>query len=719
MRRYLRYLLLFPLFACAVFPLRADEGMWIPALIGKNIKDMQAQGFKLTAEDLYSVNRASLKDAVVLFGVGCTGAVVSPQGLLLTNHHCGYGDVQGISTLENDYLTHGYSARNLDEELPCPGLSVRFLDYMEDVTSQLLKGVTEKDSEKQRQEKINANQTELLKQLNGKNANLTYDIKPLFYGNQYFVYAYRIYSDVRLVVAPPSQIGKFGGDSDNWDWPRHTGDYMLFRIYATADNEPAHYSKNNVPYRPRKHFTISTKGVGSGDFALAYGYPGTTKRYLAWQAVDEIMSREDPRKVALREERLEVIDGFMKQNDTIKLKYSNKYVSISNAWKKWIGEAGGLQRLDAVGVKQQAEKEFTEWVNGSRKRRRAYGHIMPAFDSIYRALEPLGLAFDFYNQGLMGIESLAQCISLIRHSERLLNAGDRSAEALEAWIKERAAYYFKDYDPRVDRGLMQRMLEAYRRGVPKELRFATLTPILASDDALSAFIEEVFSRSIFTSESRFKEWLAEDRSAGANRLRMDPLYRLAEPLRSEYRTKVSEPRSALLDKLTPLYRLYVHALQEMKPRGLFFADANLTLRIAYGKVEGFSPREAVYYDYYTTLDGVMEKKARGNHDYQVPERLEELYKEKDYGQWAHNGSVPVCFAASIHTTGGNSGSPVLNANGELLGLNFDRVWEGTMSDVMFDPERCRNISVDVRYILFLIDKYADASYLFKEMTFAR
>lgn len=714
MKRFATLLIL--IFTLGLWQAHADEGMWLPSLLkGYTIKDMQAKGFQLSAEDIYSINSASLKDAVVRFGRGCTGGVISPEGLVLTNHHCAYGNIQALSSVEHDYLTHGYHATNRKEELPCPGLTVTFLQYMEDVTKNIMEGVHDNDSESARAATIEKNITTLIASKKAQNGELSYEIKPLFYGNQYMLYAYLIYRDVRLVVAPPSAIGKFGGDSDNWMWPRHTGDFTLLRIYAGKDNKPADWSADNVPFKPKKFFTLSTAGVNQEDFAMVFGYPGTTKRYLASQEVEEIMAHSDPRKVALRDKRLEVMGRFMATNDTIRIQYASKHASVANAWKKWQGESLGLRRLNAVQQKQQLENQFKSWYQASPERQAKYGKLLEGFESIYATLAPLELAADYFNQGLMGIESLSLARSFA--NSNLDNKGQKnlSDEALNK-LKTAGENYFKNYDPRVDRELMNTMLEAYTAELPTELQLPSIRKQLATAKDQATFATNIFANSIFTDRTRFEAWAT---TGNIKALQNDPLFAFAQQLRQEYKDLVATKRTQSKQQLDPLYRLYVQGLREMQPEGNFFPDANSTLRVAYGKVEGYKAREAVLYTHQTTLDGVVEKVAMGAHDYIMPERLRTLYDKKDYGRWELNGSVPVCFSASIHTTGGNSGSPVLNAKGQLIGLNFDRVWEGTMSDVMFDPAMCRNITVDIRYILFLIEKYAGAGYLLDEMSLAK
>lgn len=714
MQRTLRYAITLGLGLCLAVCGWAHQGMWLPSLVKQlNIKDMQAKGLKLTAEDLYSVNQASLKDAVAQLGNGCTGAMVSPTGLLLTNHHCAYSYIQALSSVAHDYLTDGYCAKSLEEELPCQGLTVRFLEYMDDVTDSVLRGGEAAMDESARAALIESNTRRLVTGLEAKNPKLKYDVEPLFYGNQYFLFAYREFTDIRLVVAPPSAIGKFGGDTDNWVWPRHTGDFSLLRVYADSSNQPADYSPANVPYRPRKSFKISTKGVKPGEFAMVYGYPGRTQQFLVSQAVAEVVNHTDPRNIGLRDQRLAVMRGYMQGNDTIRIKYASKYADVANAWKKWQGEVDGLTRNHAVEVKENLERSFGEWVKADPQRVKTYGYLLDSMASIYSELEPLNLISSYLNQGLRGIESLDFAMSTLAS---VPGVAERPTPEELATFQEEANGFYKDYDPRVDRELMVQMLKAYRSLIPKgsKAEIRTLDSLLSSS-TVESLVGRLFSTSIFTDAARCSHWLAEAQAGRVAPLADDPLLGVARALRAEYTESIYPHYRALQERLVPLYRLWLRGLQAMNPKALYAPDANFTLRLAYGKVEGYKPREAVVYTPTTTLDGVVEKEAMGAYDYVVPVRLRELWEKKDFGRWGENGSVPACFLASIHTTGGNSGSPTLNARGELIGLNFDRVWEGTMSDIMFDPHRCRNIVVDIRYVLFLIDKYARAGYLVDEM----
>lgn len=705
-----------------VFKGIADEGMWIPLLIGKNIPDMQRLGFKLTAEDLYSVNRSSFKDAIVQFGGGCTGELISDEGLLITNHHCGYPEIQSHSTVENNLLANGFWANDKSEELPNPGLTVKFLVRMDDVTDLVLKGVTSGMSEILRSKTIQRVADSLIAE--AKKEGVGYDaiVRPFYYGNQYYIFVYQVFEDVRLVGTPPDAIGKFGGDTDNWVWPRHTGDFSLFRIYADKDNNPAPYSPGNVPYKPKKFFKISMKGVKEGDFTLVYGFPGRTQQYITSHAVNLLINQSNPSRIQLRDIRLSIFNRFMKANDTIAIKYAAKHARVANAWKKWIGESVGLNRLDAVAKKQELESMFAAWAATNPELKERYGWLLPKFRDLYSELAPLSLVVDYRNEAVYGVELL----SFASRFERLLSmALDPNADKqklleqrdrLVKYVRE----FFKDFELEVDKEVFVGLMQAYHQFVPQNLQPEFLIKLASKSDNWRQFVGQIYSETPFADSIRVLTLLNGIDSTSAREFLNDPIFSIYYEFEDYYRKNVQKRYFEITDSLDILYRTYVEGLMRMQPDKRFFPDANSTLRIAYGKVGGFSPRDGVVYDYYTTLDGIYEKsQQRDVPDYVPPKRLLELYKAKDYGPYAVNGTVPVAFIASNHTTGGNSGSPVLDAEGNLIGVNFDRCWESTMSDVMFDPNYCRNIALDIRYALFIIDKYAGAKNLIDELVILR
>ena len=650
-----KYTLLAALFLCALQPLRADEGMWLPALISQRIGDMQAKGFQLTAEDLYSVNQASLKDAVVLFGSGCTGELVSDQGLLFTNHHCGYSFIQRHSSVEHDYLKDGFWALTQADELPNPGLTVRFLERMEDVTALVLKGYKSKMTEEQRQALIKKNADKLKEQATAEGNGLKASVEALYYGNQYFLFVFREYRDVRLVGAPPSSIGKFGGETDNWMWPRHTGDFSIFRIYAGPDNLPADYSPDNVPYTPKKSLKISRAGVKDGDFTFVYGCPGSTQEYVHSEAVRYIQDVSDPEKIALRTTRLNLMKKYMDRSQAVRIQYSSKYASVANAWKKWQGEEKGLRKNKVVPVKQDYEARFEEWAQGTR-----FEGITGRLAQLYAARNPLFRAYEYYRETVLTIERLQMALN--------------------------PRFNKKDYYQPIDEEIFATMISAFDKALDDSYKPA-------------AFLEQ---RARFASVEEWRDAVFADDALAKE---------LAEALDKYYDEQLAPQVKQLNQAITLTYRDYMQGQMEFEKGKTFYPDANLTLRVAYGHVEGYRPADAIWYQPVSTLRGIMEKDNPEIFDYNIPQTLRDIYAEGGHE------NQPVCFLATNHTTGGNSGSPVLNAQGNLIGINFDRVWEGTMSDLVFDPEICRNISLDVRYILFIIKEIGHADYLFNEMTF--
>ena len=688
----------------AAFVSRADEGMWLPSLISQRIGDMQAKGFHLSADDIYNVNQASLKDAVVLFGRGCTGELVSAEGLLLTNHHCGYSQIQKHSSVEHDYLRDGFWAMKREEELPNEGLTVSFLERMEDVTEIILKGYDPSMSEAQRTDLVKKNSKALIEEVTKEGKGLKATVEALYYGNQYFLFLYKVYSDVRLVGAPPSAIGKFGGDTDNWMWPRHTGDFSIFRIYADKDNNPAEYSKDNVPYTPKKFFKVSTKGVKEGDFTFIYGFPGRTQEYIHSEAVKYIENLGDPHKIALRTIRLDIMSRHQAQSQKVRIQYSSKHAGVANAWKKWQGEVKGLKKNKTVAVKQAYEKAFDRWAaNGE------FDGVVGRLDSLYKVLEPYAFAYDYYNETVRTIEVSNFAMSIAR-----LYGRDGSFDADKA--KELAKPFFKDYYMPIDKECFAAMMVEYDRNVPEEFKPEYFKKQMRKFKTAEKWADHIFGKTIFTDAEKVAKLTAKDEKKVVS----DPATVFYNEFVKWYVSDIHPHTKRLNSEIELAYREYMRGqLAYSKTQRIakdFYPDANLTLRVAYGNVKGYSPSDAVYYKPSSTIKGIMEKDNPEIFDYNIPQRLRDLYAAKDFGQWTdENGNVPVCFLASNHTTGGNSGSPVINADGELIGLNFDRVWEGTMSDIIYDPEICRNITLDIRYVLFTIDKLAGAGHLIKEM----
>ena len=699
------------LFTLLVFNTYADEGMWIPMLLGRNEADMQKAGMRISAKDIYDINNACLKDAVLLFGGGCTGEYVSSEGLLLTNHHCGYSYIVRHSTVEHDYLTNGFWAMSRDKEIPCPGLSVTRLVRMEDVTSAVLDGVSPNTSEADRAAIIEKN----IKQIIDKTISGTHYkaiIKPFYYGNQYFMYVNEVFTDVRLVGAPPSNIGKFGGDTDNWMWPRHTGDFSMFRVYADASNKPADYSPNNVPYKPLKFLEISLDGVNEGDFTFVFGYPGTTQRYVTSDAVELAANIENPIRIALRTIRLKHYNHAMNQSPAQRLKYASRVASIANGWKKWQGETLGINRLKGVEKKREIEAQFDQWAMYKPE----YYTVLRELHEAYDRLRPVEVELTYFSEAVRASDFMNRA----NNFNNLADLDDETKIAAEtAQLKKQSDSYFSDFDQHtvVDRAIF---IETFAY-----MWKAGYAPYLGESGTTVATIEKklgnIYDKSIINNHDKLTKLLSNYTAKTAKKLKDDPalvLYRQAHDLAYDPQ-KLATYRQAYYD-IQRLMRTYVKGTMEMHPDVNFFPDANLTLRVTYGHVEGFRPQDGVYYKPYSTLQGIMEKENPDIYDYVVEPRLKELYNLKDYGIYGTpDNQMPVGFIATNHTTGGNSGSPVLNADGRLIGLNFDRCWEGTMSDLLFDPDYCRNICLDIRYCLFVIDKFAGAKHLVDEMTIVR
>lgn len=698
----------------------ADEGMWLPMLIGKNIDQMQKMGFKLTAEDVYSVNKSSLKDAIVQFGGGCTAELISPEGLIITNHHCGFSSIQQHSSVERDYLTNGFWAMSKQEELPNPGLTVRFLVRMEDVTAQVLNGVNSDMVDVDRQKIINDNIKAISAKVEVEGVGYKSVIRPMYYGNEYYLFLYEEFSDVRLVGAPPESIGKFGGDTDNWVWPRHTGDFSLFRIYADKNNKPAAYSPDNVPYKPKKFLPISMKGVKEGDFTLVYGFPGRTQQFLTSDAVELLINQTNPHKINLRNTRLSIFNNYMASNDTIRIKYASKRARVANAWKKWIGETIGLRRLDAVSKKRELENMYSAWVDKSPELKKQYGNLLPNFKRLYGELAPLSLVADYRNESVYAVElinfasrfdqAISEAIKVSRDTAKF--------EAAKMNLVNYANRFYKDFEAKVDVEVFAAMMKSYYEQVPVNYQPDFLGKLYKNYKGnWMQMAGDVYSQTIFSDSLRVFTLLSGLDSTNARLFQADNIYSIYSQFENLYNDKVKDRYFEINDSLDIMYRSYVNGLMKMEADKHFFPDANSTLRFTYGKVEGFEPKDGVVYSYYTTIDGIMEKSTQTDvPDYRPPQKLIDLYNKKDFGQYGVKGTVPVAFIATNHTTGGNSGSPVLDANGYLVGINFDRCWESTMSDVMFDPNFCRNIALDIRYALFVIDRYAGAENLINEMT---
>ena len=697
---------------------KPDEGMWIPLLIEKyNIKLMQEKGFKLSAEDIYSVNRACMKDAVVIFGGGCTGEIISPEGLLITNHHCGYDQIQEHSTLEHDYLTNGFWAMSKQEELPNPGLTVTILKRMEDVTDRVLSGVKNGMDLTEREDLIRSNIAEIQKKAT-EGTGYRASIRSFFMGNQYFLFVNEIFRDVRLVGAPPSAIGKFGGETDNWIWPRHTGDFSVFRIYADKNNRPAGYSADNIPYKPAYHFPVSLKGVKEGDFTMVFGYPGTTYEYVPSYHIDMYKNFIYPKMIAVRTNKIEIMETAINSDPLLRLKYSAKKVGIANSWKKWQGEILGLERMNTIAKKEEFERKLSDWIQADESRKSKYGNILPSYMELYSSLKDYTLVNSFTNEIVNGIEAItfSRKIDILADLYEK-NADQGTIQMTRDNLKVIARQFFRDYDMETDKKLFISLMEIYGKVIddqwqaPEYQRFTK-----ASKGDFASVADKLYDRSVFTDEARFLSFIDKFNGSSASGIKKDQFYALSKGFSEFINNNVRTELDRLSSDIQNLHKEYMVAQMEYDRERTFYPDANSTLRIAYGNIKGYNPRDAVYFNYFTTLKGIMEKDNPEIFDYDVPDKLRELYEKRDYGRYAQNGEIHICFIANNHTTGGNSGSPVINSEGYLIGINFDRAWEGVASDMAFNPEMSRNISLDIRYALFIIDKFAGAGYLLNEMT---
>lgn len=702
--------------------LRADEGMWIPALLQKlNENDMQSKGLRLSAEQIYSINHSSLKDAIVHFNGGCTAEIISSEGLILTNHHCGYSEIQSHSSVEHDYLTDGFWAKSLSEEFPGDDLFASIIVEIRDVTDSILKGVEPGMSKKAWEEIIKANSRKINDDAT-KDTHYESYIKPFYYGNEFYLFIVETFEDVRLVGAPPSSIGKFGGDTDNWMWPRHTGDFSLFRIYANKENKPARYSKDNVPYKPRHFLPISLKGVKEGDFTFVYGFPGRTQEYLTSFAVDHIVNKSNPVKIKMRETALSIMNSDMKASDEVRIKYSSKNARIANYWKKWIGESRGLKKLNALEIKQKQESVFMEKVRAGKAAE--FDTLFPKFKKLYEALGKYAIPYDYYGETVFVGTEIVRFASGFKKIVKECESGKISGGRLDTLVsdlRDNSKWHFKNYNASTDKKIFSALFQMCYDAVEKNMQppvFRVVEEKFAGD--FQKYGDFIFRNSVFADEKKINDLLGKFKASDIKKIRKDPAYIFMEDLTVFFEKEVKQPYDSINTQLEDCYRLYVKGLIALMPESKkFYPDANSSLRITYGKVEGYKPFDGATYNYFTTIDGVIEKSDSLSDEFSVPSRLLELYRKKDFGGYDKNGELRVCFTASNHTTGGNSGSPVIDADGNLIGLNFDRTWESTMSDIMYDPDRCRNIALDMGYLLFVIDKVCGAKNLISEMKIVR
>ena len=657
-----------------------------------------------------------MKDAVPQFDGGCTAEVISDKGLILTNHHCGFDNIQSHSTVEHDYLTNGFWAYKMEEELPNKDLYVTFIIRIEDVTSKVLEGTATLANESEKQKKIQEN-ISFLNKILPKETWQENSIRTFFDGNQYLLFVIENYEDVRLVGAPPSSIGKFGSDTDNWVWPRHTGDFSLFRIYADKNNRPAKYSKDNVPYKPKHFFPISIKGIKENDFTLVMGFPGRTQEYLPAVAVEQIVNTLNPAKIEVRDAALKVQDGFMRKDQAIKIQYASKYASVANYWKKWIGESKGLKKSNAVEVKQKFETDFQQKVIKAGKEA-AYGNLLSDFEKNYAEIKDYALARDLFTEvALRNTEILQNGYRLYQLEQVLKTKGEQAFTDRKNNLSNGIVDFYKDYNVNVDKNVFEQLIAIYTKRLPSQFLPKELKNLNASQ-----LTTDVYSNTKLTKLEDFRSLLEGDSKTVIEKINADKGYQILKAMADAHTKNVVPKYDELNLKNSATQRTYMKAILELSPKSArIFPDANSTLRVTYGKVKGYKPNDAITYEPFTYLEGVMEKYVPGDYEFDVPKKIIDLYNTKDYGNYGVKGidraelKMPVNFIATNHTTGGNSGSPALDAKGNLIGLNFDRVWEGTMSDIYYSPEICRNIMVDIRYVLFIIDKYAGADNLIKEM----
>ena len=701
-------------------PSRADEGMWLPFEISDALYEkMQRMGLNLSPEEIFSFTQPSIKDAIVSFGGFCTGEIISDQGLVLTNHHCGYGRIQAHSTVDNDLLTDGFWAMTREEELPNEGLFVRFLVQVEDVTGEILPLLSDDMTEEERSEVIRE-RSRALSDAATEDTHYTANVRPMFAGNYFYLFVYETFNDVRLVGAPPSSIGAFGGDTDNWEWPRHTGDFALFRVYTAPDGTPAEYSEENIPLRPRHHLPVSIRGVSENDFAMVLGYSGQTERYLTSYGIEYRLEHMYPVRIDIRRKKLDIIEEAMAQSDEIRIKYASKHSGIANYWKNFIGMSESLQRLDVAASKRALENEFAAWTAANPERRATYGHVINEFRNIYEGLERFNSHNYIFIESMMTGPDVVRVANVFNNLHGLLmDEDDDDEEAIEAQVERLKGIVermYRNYNAGVDEQLWAAMFRMYASLVPDEMLpaiFAFIEDAYGND--FDAYAADVYAGSIFTDTDRLNAFLEQP---DAEVLDNDPVFKAVTSAYASFRS-VNEEISEYNMRLRSAERLFIRGLLAMKPDELFYPDANGTMRFTYGTVNGYHPRDAVYYNYYTTLSGVMEKEDPGHHEFIVPQKLKALFEDGDFGDYAFDDRMVVNFITNNDITGGNSGSPVINADGHLIGVAFDANWEGMSGDILFEHDLQKCISVDARYILFIIDKFAGAGHLIEEMTIVR
>ncbi len=694
----------------------ADEGMWLLSTLKQlNEADMQKMGFKLTADDIYNINKASMKDGIVHFGGGCTGEIVSPEGLILTNHHCGLDYIQSLSSIEHDYLKNGFWAATRADELPAPGLTVRFLIRMEDVTAKVKSEISDTLSEADLQSKLVSVFAKITKEAT-ENTGYFADVKSTYGGNEYYLFVYEKYEDVRLVGTPPMSIGNFGGDTDNWMWPRQTGDFSMFRVYMSPDGKPAKYSKDNVPLKSKYYFPVNIKGLQEGDFTMVMGYPGRTDRYATSYSIENSLDITSPSLVKLRTRRLSVINDAMAENDVIRIKYQSKRNQVSNYWKYFIGQQKQLKRMKVVDQKRDQENKFNQWVNSDKKRKLEYGFVLSALENSYMESRKYAKVRVYMSEALMGTEVLRYAFSFSTLekalSEKTPNQEDITAKT--DMLKSRVDDFFDEYDAGVDKKVFAVLVKSFMDDISPEQQSPTLAKMLKKNKGnYEKWADYVFSKSMFADKSKVLEFL---NNPSAKAIQNDPAFQIIHDQSEFYNDNFRAPaRAAELVQATN-NRKYIKGLREMMPDKKMSPDANSTMRLTYGKVKHYDPADAVEYNWTSTIEGVMQKMDKDNPEFVVPDKLVDLYNHKDYGRYAKDGVLHTCFITDNDITGGNSGSPVINGNGEIVGLAFDGNWEAMSGDIKFDETYKRTIAVDIRYVLFCIEKFGGAKHIVNEMS---
>lgn len=698
------------------FRLSADEGMWIPLLLSNNYTEMQRLGLKMTPEQLYSINQSSLKDAIVSLDRGsCTGEMISSKGLMLTNHHCAYGEIQDHSTPGANYLEKGFWAFQMDQELPNPKKTVSFLVRIEDVTGKVLKGVKPGMTVAQRDSVIDANITEVEKS-SVEGTHYECQVKEMFQGNEFYLYVYEVFLDVRLVGAPPSSIGKFGGDTDNWMWPRHTGDFTLFRVYCGPDGKPAPYSKDNIPYQPKHHLPVSLQGIQEGDFAMIWGFPGVTDRYRTSQGIQLNIDQLDIAGRDLRRAKMDAMKPHMDRDVALKIMYADSYAYLGNFWKKSGEQRKALIALDVVAQKQEQERLFAEWVNKDPQRIKTYGHVLADIDSAYKTLanEEFEKVVAYFLESFIDPKVVFNAYRSAGFLGQIRQG--KSVDEAAQWLRQAGASWYEAFNPEIEKAIFATMMRELNNGLRDDYKPEFLKKAAAKYKSdWNSYANAVFSKSVFASETSFNAFL---KKPSARKLMKDPAFVIMSQLLDMYRGVLGQ-KSEIDDKLRDANRLYIQGLREMNPDKLYYPDANSSMRVTYGKVLSYDPRDAVHYKYLSFLEGVMEKEVPGDEEFDVPAKLKELWKNRDYGIYGVDGRMPVCFLTDNDITGGNSGSPVINAHGHIIGTAFDGNSEAMSSDLQFDPKLQRTIVCDIRYVLFIIDKFAGATNLIEEMDIIR